>query len=415
MSKQLEILVIDDDSLDLHAIVRELKTFNPPAHVIEAKDASSGLELLKQKKIDCVLLDYHLPDLNGFEFLEKCEQLNLPSVPTIILTGNQDPETSSRAVKMGIQDYISKRNLGNERLSHAIQHSISRHKRLAELQKQKEELSEFIDAIKKGDVDVITGAETDSTMIRLQDAGLVAENEKLMAELQKKNEELELYANIASHDLKEPLRGIKTLCGVIEEDYRKKFDAEGMKLLNRLSFLSNKTQLLITDLLEYSQLNQTTPRQESTNITKIVNEVNETIKATFDDNSLHIKVLNPLPTVVCDKTSITEVFRNLITNAIKYNNKKEKIIEIGFTEVLHKDKNQQAFYVKDNGIGIEEEFHDEIFRLFRRLHSENDFDGGLGSGLTFVKKIIEQHEGIVWVDSKCGHGATFYFTLEGKK
>jgi two-component system sensor kinase FixL len=121
-----------------------------------------------------------------------------------------------------------------------------------------------------------------------------------------------------------------------------------------------------------------------------------------------------LPVVTCDKPRITEVFRNLITNAIKYNDKPQKTVEIGYIEKMETKNGieEQVFYVRDNGIGIEKEFFEEIFRIFKRLNEEDDDKKGTGVGLTFVRKIIDRHGGSIWVESEFGKNTTFYFTLK---
>ena len=122
---------------------------------------------------------------------------------------------------------------------------------------------------------------------------------------------------------------------------------------------------------------------------------------------VHFDNKKSLPTMMCDKTRVGEIFRNLITNAMKYNDKDEKLIEIGTTE----DHGKSCIYVKDNGIGIRENHKEKIFQIFKRLHGKNKFGGGTGAGMTIVKKLIERHGGEIWLDSELGKGTTFYFTL----
>ena len=125
-----------------------------------------------------------------------------------------------------------------------------------------------------------------------------------------------------------------------------------------------------------------------------------------------------MPSVECDSVRITEVFRNLITNAVKYNDKPEKWIEIGFqhngqTDTGdHVSKNGLVFYIRDNGIGIREKHQKSVFRIFKRLHARDKYGGGTGAGLTFVKKILERHGGRIWLESTFGEGTTFYFTVK---
>ena len=121
-----------------------------------------------------------------------------------------------------------------------------------------------------------------------------------------------------------------------------------------------------------------------------------------------------MPIIACDKVRVTEAFRNLIINAIKYNDKDNPEVEIGFSTCMEIGENihHDVFYVKDNGVGIAAEFHEEIFRIFKRLQSDAaGQETGTGAGLTFVKKIIEQHEGRIWLESEVGKGSIFYFTL----
>jgi light-regulated signal transduction histidine kinase (bacteriophytochrome) len=122
-----------------------------------------------------------------------------------------------------------------------------------------------------------------------------------------------------------------------------------------------------------------------------------------------IIVHKPLTVVRADMPRLREAFHNLITNALKYNTNHEKKIEIGMA--LESTPSRPIFYVRDNGIGIDAKYHDEIFRIFRRLNDEDDTVKGVGVGLTFVKKIIERHDGRIWLDSKPGHGTTFYFSI----
>jgi light-regulated signal transduction histidine kinase (bacteriophytochrome) len=126
-----------------------------------------------------------------------------------------------------------------------------------------------------------------------------------------------------------------------------------------------------------------------------------------------------LPTIVCDLPRVTEVFRNLIVNGVKYNKSADKRIEIGCINgappAAGNDNAGRAFYVRDNGIGIPKEFYNDVFRIFKRLNAEDDSIKGTGVGLTFVRKIVERHGGKIWVDSEVGKGTTFYFTLNTNK
>ena len=138
----------------------------------------------------------------------------------------------------------------------------------------------------------------------------------------------------------------------------------------------------------------------------LVSNVLEDLSAIIKNTETQIEIPQILPTLICDRIRLTSVFSNLITNAIKYNDQPEKQIEIGCLE-----NPTLTFFVRDNGIGIPEKFHDAIFTIFRRLHGRNEYSGGTGAGLAIARKHIERHGGRLWLESNPGQGATFYFTL----
>lgn len=234
--------------------------------------------------------------------------------------------------------------------------------------------------------------------------------------LERSNKELDDFAYIASHDLKEPLRGIHNHSRFLMEDNKDKLDSDSVERLERLAYLSQHMERLINDLLYYSRLGRQKFAIQATDMNEVVHEIENLMDVFISENNAKIIISNPLPTVTCDKTRITEVFRNLITNAIKYNDKAQKTIEIGFLDKYQSPSSKiikNVFYVKDNGLGIAKEFNEEIFRIFKRLQtSKNKEKEGTGVGLTFVKKIIEQHGGKIWLESELTKGTVFYFTLE---
>jgi len=233
--------------------------------------------------------------------------------------------------------------------------------------------------------------------------------------LERSNKELDDFAYIASHDLKEPLRGLFNHATFLLEDYQDKLDADGVHKLHRLSYLAQRMERLVNDLLYFSRLGRQDLAIQPTDINEVIHDIANTLDLFLEERHAHIVIPKPLPTVTCDKIRITEVFRNLITNAIKYNNKPEKMVEIGFLESHSLPDGQTArniFYVKDDGKGIPEEFYEEIFRIFKRLqNTKGTQEEGTGVGLTFVKKIIERHGGKIWLESEADKGTIFYFTL----
>ncbi len=245
---------------------------------------------------------------------------------------------------------------------------------------------------------------------------LLKETQKAAAELTRSNKELDDFAYIASHDLKEPLRGLFNNARFLQEDYQNKLDAEGVSMLERMQYLSQRMEQLVNDLLYFSRLGRQALAVQKTDIKAVIDDIATTMQETIQAENIALKTQENLPTITCDKPKVTELFRNLISNAIKYNDNSQKYIEIGFKKSVNRNNTTEdnVFYVRDNGIGIKKEFQNDVFRIFKRLNEEDDTKRGTGVGLTFVKKIVERHSGTIWIDSSLGQGTTFYFTLKSQ-
>ena len=236
-------------------------------------------------------------------------------------------------------------------------------------------------------------------------------------ELERSNTELDAFAYIASHDLKEPLRGIHNYSNFLLEDYAEVLNAEGVDKLHTLIKLTKRMEDLINALLQFSRLGRQELSFRSFNLNQSLEAISELFTVSKEGENIEIRIPRSLPKIVGDRVLLEEVFTNLISNAFKYNNQSEKWAEIGFLDpeipTLSKPSKTQllTFYVRDNGIGIQEKHLDTIFRIFKRLHGLNKYGGGTGVGLTIVKKIIERHHGRIWIESSYGAGTTFYFTL----
>lgn len=229
-------------------------------------------------------------------------------------------------------------------------------------------------------------------------------------ELHQSNKELDDFAYIASHDLKEPLRGIHNFSNFLLEDYADKLDEDGRSKLETLTRLSRRMETLIDSLLHFSRLGRVDLAIDQVDLNKIVEEILDSLAISLQEEKIEARVPKPLPTVRADRARVGEIFYNLIVNAMRYNDKPEKWIEIGATQ--EGKGSPPVFYVRDNGIGIPEKHHDAVFRIFKRLHGRDKYGGGTGAGLTIVKKIVERHHGRIWLESAPGEGTTFYFTLQ---
>jgi len=224
--------------------------------------------------------------------------------------------------------------------------------------------------------------------------------------LARSNQELEEFSYIASHDLKAPLRGLSNYALFLTEDYAQQLDTTANTYLNRIQALCTQMDTLVTSLLHYSRVGNRELAMQPTDLKQLVENTQNLLQEFIHEHHAVIQISDTLPTVLCDESLIAEVFNNLITNGIKYNQTPQKKLEIG-----RLNDSSQAFYVRDNGIGIAEQHHQKIFQIFQRLHSKDSFSGGSGAGLTIVKKIITRHGGEIWLESVPDEGTTFYFTL----
>lgn len=267
-------------------------------------------------------------------------------------------------------------------------------------------LNKAVYADAAGEIGGLIGVITDITEIKKTKQLL----EKHNIELEQSNQELDDFAYTVSHDLREPLRGIHNFSAFLMEDYAEKLDDTGKMMLETLSTLSKRLDDQILAILNYSRIGRADLPTEETDMNSLLRDVLDSLQFSLDESHVAVWIPRPLPAVRCDKVRIAEVFQNLISNAIKYNDKIEKWIEIGYNG----DETKPVFYVRDNGIGIAEKHFKNIFKIFKRLHSKNLYGGGTGAGLTIVKKIIERHGGKIWLLSELSKGSTFYFTLEGE-
>lgn len=229
-------------------------------------------------------------------------------------------------------------------------------------------------------------------------------------ELERSNRELDEFAYIASHDLKEPLRGIGINANFL---MREELPSQASERVLRMSELAGRMEQLISDLLFFSRLGRGDEAQVPVEPRKMVEGIRSDLSEWLDERGGEIIEGNAIPTLKTDRLKAKTVLQNLIVNGIKYNDSEEKRVEVGFLPSVKVNGQtlENAIYVKDNGIGIGEEYRHKIFRIFSRLNKRSDYDSGTGSGLAFVRKIVENYGGVVDFNSTPGEGSTFYVTL----
>jgi light-regulated signal transduction histidine kinase (bacteriophytochrome) len=248
----------------------------------------------------------------------------------------------------------------------------------------------------------------------------------LNADLTRSNEELDAFAYVASHDLKEPLRGIHRYAYQLLESAEASASDDRQRIENLMN-LTLRMDGLLESLLYYSRVGRMELELQAIDLNEVVEDAIEMVGARRPDGHCRIDIPRPLPQVQCDAVRVSEIYSNLLANAMKYKQHDDVAVEVGYfaaaeaAGVAERIKapaetlGQHVFYVRDNGIGIDRQNYAQIFRLFKRMHGRSEYGGGVGAGLTIVQKLVHRHGGCIWLDSELGVGTTFYFTLSGKK
>jgi chemotaxis family two-component system sensor kinase Cph1 len=243
---------------------------------------------------------------------------------------------------------------------------------------------------------------------------------ELNLELQRSNSELDSFTYIASHDLREPLRGIHNYSTFLLEDYGTVLDPDGVDKLQTLVRLTQRMDGLIETLLRFSRLGRQELNCVPVDLNQAIAIATEVCQLHRQGEAIEIACEGDLPAAWGDRILLEEVFTNLIGNALKYNESTPKTVTIGQVQspasgpILPINPDHGApitLFIRDNGIGIRPQHLDSVFRIFKRLHGPTRYGGGTGAGLTIVKKIIERHGGTIWIESTYGEGSTFFLTL----
>ena len=253
----------------------------------------------------------------------------------------------------------------------------------------------------------------DVTARRRLEAELQVKNERLAvsnAELSRKNKELDEFTRVASHDLQEPLRTLIAFSEFLAREQSDRLDESGREYVRHLVGASKRLRSLIQDLLALSRAGRVAADFREVDLNRIVEVVRSDLAELVRSKDGEIRVPGPLPTAWGDDDRIGQLLTNLVGNGLKYNKSPKPSVEI-VAKPLEPGRGVELV-VEDNGIGIEPRFHDKIFRLFRRLHTREEYDG-TGAGLTICQKIVEAHGGRIWVESEPGQGSTFHLTLPG--
>ncbi len=256
---------------------------------------------------------------------------------------------------------------------------------------------------------------TEQKLARLKLEGHMREIDAVNASLKEyieSNMQLENFAHITCHDLREPIRSIIAFSGLLEKNIRDELSAENQELLSYVNKAGKKMDRLIKDILAFSKVNNNSFAFETLNTIDILDDVLTDLHTLIAESDAYINIDSNVPQEIRgQKTYLYQLFQNLIKNAIKFRKKDVKpIVNIGFKEL----EDHYQFSVSDNGIGIDKPFFKQVFELFRKLNSQTKYEG-TGIGLAVSKKVVELHNGDIWVESELGQGTSFYFTIQKLK
>lgn len=368
------VLLVEDNAGDAR-LVREALADTPGAHFdVEPEGRlAPALQRLDAGGIDAMLLDLGLPDSMGSETFERTKN-HARGVAIIVLTGLGDEELGLKMVRSGAQDYVAKGELSGSMLARVIRYAIERQRAEQQIRQMNEELENRVKA--------------------------------RTAELESANRELEAFSYSVSHDLRAPLRHIDGFSNLVMETCAGQLNPEGQRLLQRIRAAVERMRAIIDDLLTLSRLGRQQMRLETTNPNAILETVIGALDSEVNGRRIEWNI-GRLSPVECDRGLITQVFANLVSNALKYTRGREPAtIEIAEAQI----DEENAIFVRDNGVGFDLKSAGALFGPFQRFHREEDFEG-TGIGLATVQRIIARHGGRIWAQAEPEKGATFFFTL----
>lgn len=353
-TQRKHILIIDDDCDDREVYRRALRRTTQVYYTsTEATDGDQGLEILRRSEVDCVLLDYSLPGNNGLDVLRSIRAA-WPDLPVVILTGHGNEAVAVDAMKNGAQDYVIKSQLDGDKL-HRIIHSA-------------------------------------------------CETRALQQRIVQQRDTLELFTRALAHDLNEPIRTIRSYVDIVRNSGQ--LSERYIGFLGTVSSAAHHMERLVGMVTHYARLqaDQLPTERAPCDATELVQQALKNLAQHASDVE-HELCIGELPAVYCNAVQLTNVFQNLIGNALNYGDKAVTRINISCkTEELH-----HIFCVEDNGAGIDPRHTHQLFQPFKRLNP--GVTRGSGLGLALCKKIIDNHRGRIWVESSLGQGTKVFFSL----
>jgi signal transduction histidine kinase len=405
------ILIVDDKQENLFSLKTLLQL-----NLYEVETANSGEEALKKilkKEYAIIILDVQMPGMDGYEVAETITGYSKTRyIPIIFLSAvNIDKRFITKGYASGGVDYVTK-PFDPDLLLLKVKTFQKLYEQNRELNLIQGTLKEEIETRKKAQNDL----EESNTRLEEKVMQRTKELSEKNNELELSNKELQQYASLASHDLQEPLRKIITFSQLVQDRYLEG-TSEASLYLKKIVASAERMKNLINDLLKYSNLSATSVYIHNS-LNNIVHDVISDLELAIKDRNAVVTV-GDLPSVDMVEGRIRQVFQNIISNALKFSKKNEvpqvnimgeTIKEKSFASIAVQDGGFARITIADNGIGFNEMYLEKIFTIFQRLHKREDYEG-TGIGLAIVKKIIEQHNGLLTATSKEGGGTTFIIIL----
>lgn len=360
------LLVVDDDEANRDILSRHL--VRQGYSVVTAEEGTQALDLLSKQPFDLVLLDFMMPGMNGLEVLQAIRADSaMHHIPVVMVSALDEMEGIAQCIEQGAEDYLFKPF--DPVLLRARLHSTLERKRL-------------------GDLDRKRTADLEEAQHRLEAA----------------NEELSRFAYAASHDLQEPLRMVSSYVELLARRYKGQLGPDAHDFITFAQQGAQRMSQLIDNLLAYSRFGSKENDYEEVSAEELLNDVLQDLQKTIHETGATVE-FGSLAVVQADRVQFERLLQNLISNGIKYRGSQPPVIQVRATEA----GDYWEFEVRDNGIGIDAEAAQRIFRPFERLHGREI--PGTGLGLAICQRVVERHGGRIWVESVRGQGSSFRFTI----
>ncbi len=410
-----KLLIVDDNPNNLFSFEAVLKT--PELEIITAESGEQALQtLLAQQNISLILMDVQMPGMDGFETAELIRgQRKFQELPILFISAvYQSDEAAKRGFEVGAFDYITK-PVNSSVLKSKVNIFLTLDRQKKQLAQTNTALSSEVAERKRAEAALQKSHNQLEILVDERTAKLaqsktelqaeITERKKVAAELKRSNEDLEQFAYVASHDLQEPLTIVINYLQLLQRRYQGQLDSKADEFIDFATDAASRMKALIGDLLAYAHVGSQGEVFKTTACDVVLNWAIANLQVAIEESDAKI-THDALPSVMGDAVQLTQLFQNLIGNALKFRAEQLPIVHVG----ANQENGAWLFSVQDNGIGLDLQFAERIFTIFQRLHTQEEYSG-TGIGLAVTKKIIERHGGRIWVESEVGKGTTFYFEL----